>query len=90
MNKLDLFHGFIAGLLVAIFGVFLFILVFTDYSFLYGIQIMQANKSMGKLITIGTVLNLGLFFILLKYHKELMARGVILATIALAILTIFL
>ncbi len=89
MNKIDLIYGFIMGLLLAIFGVFLFISFFTNYNFLYGIEIMQANNSMGKLITIGAILNLGAFFILLKNNKELMARGVILATIVLAIITIF-
>jgi len=89
MNKIDLFYGFTAGLVVTILGVFLFILFFTDYAFLHGIQIMQANNSIGKLITVGAVLNLVLFFLLLKWRKELMARGVILATILLAILTIF-
>ena len=90
MNKIDLFYGFIIGILTAILGIFLFIFIFTDYEFLYGVEIMQANKSMGKLVTVGAVLNLGVFFLLLKLQKELVARGVILATILLAIVTIFL
>lgn len=89
LNKIDLLYGFIIGILLAMLGVFLFILIFTDYGFLYGIQIMQANNSVGKLITVGAILNLGMFFILLKVQKELMARGVLLATIILAIITIF-
>ena len=89
MNKIELFYGFIIGLLAAFFGVFLFISFFTDYEFVYGIEILQANNSTGKLITVGAILNIVIFFFLLKIQKELMARGVILATIVLAILTIF-
>lgn len=90
MNKIDLLYGFISGIVLTFIGVFTFISVFTDYSFWYGIQIMQANSSLGKLIAVGAVLNIMLFFFFLKIHKDLMARGVILATMTLAIITIFL
>jgi hypothetical protein len=45
---------------------------------------------MGKVITLGAIIDLILFFILLKINKDLMARGVVLATIILAIITMFL
>ena len=54
-----------------------------------GIAKVKATDNLGKIITLGAVLNLIAFFILLHYKKDLMARGVILATIILAILTIF-
>ena len=43
---------------------------------------------MGKLLTLGALLNLLLFFALLKWNKELMARGVVLGSILLTILTL--
>ena len=88
-NKIDLLYGFALGLILAILGVYLFIILFTEFEFIHGIQIMQASNSVGKLITIGAILNLGMFFILLKFSKELIARGVLFATIVLAIFTIF-
>ena len=54
-----------------------------------GVIALKSQNSLGKLIALGAVINVILFFGLLKFNKELMARGVVLATIALTILTIF-
>lgn len=89
LNKIELLYGFAIGIILAALGVYLFISIFTDLDFLHGIQVMQARNSIGKLITIGAILNLGMFFIFIKFSKDLMARGVLLATIVLAIITIF-
>ena len=77
------------GILGAALGVFLFITFFTDYTFLDGMKYLKAQNSLGKLIALGAVVNVIIFFILLKFQKELMARGVVLATIALTIATLF-
>ena len=89
MNKLELLYGFIIGIFATVLGCYLFIAIFTEYTFLLGIQIMKSNGHLGKIITLGAVLNLIIFFILLKINKELMARGVILATIVLTLITLF-
>jgi hypothetical protein len=44
---------------------------------------------MGKVMTLGAIVNIAVFFLLLHYKKELMARGIVLATIVLALLTLF-
>jgi hypothetical protein len=49
---------------------------------------MQAEGKLGKIITLGTVLDLGVFWTLLKLNKEFMARGVILAVILLTLITV--
>jgi hypothetical protein len=49
---------------------------------------MQAEGKLGKIITLGTVLDLGVFWALLKLNKEFMARGVILAVIVLTLITL--
>jgi len=89
MNKLDILIGFFIGILVCVLGVFLFITFFTDFDFMSGIQSMKSEGKLGKLITLGAILDLVAFGILLKMNKELMARGVVLAVICIAILTIF-
>jgi len=81
--------GFIIGLLACILGVFLFITFFTDLDFMTGIQSMISEGKLGKLITLGSILDLVAFGILLKMNKDLMARGVVLAVICIAIFTIF-
>ncbi|MBP2283346.1 hypothetical protein H4V97_001664 [Flavobacterium sp. CG_23.5] len=88
MNKIDLFTGFIIGILASLLGSFIFITFFTDYTFLAGIQIMKFEGKLGKLITLGSVLDLVAFAVLLKLNKEMMARGVILAVIILTLLSL--
>ncbi len=89
MYKRDLLIGFVIGILVCILGIFLFITFFTDLDFNIGIQSMKSEGKLGKLITLGAILDLVTFGILLKINKEFMARGVVLAVICIAIFTIF-
>jgi len=89
MNKKDIILGFIIGVLVCVLGIFLFITFFTDFEFLTGVKSMKAEGKLGKLITLGAILDLVAFGVLLKRNKEMMARGVVLAVICIAIFTIF-
>ena len=88
MRKIDLLLGVLMGIAACFLGVFIFIKTFTDYGFLEGVGAMRAKDSFGKLVTLGAILDLILFFVLLKFNKELMARGVILSLILLAIFTV--
>jgi hypothetical protein len=88
MNKLDLLYGFLIGIAASIIGSSIFIALFTDYTFTDGIAIMRMQGNLGKLITLGAILNLIVFFLLLHFKKELMARGVVLATIILTVVTL--
>jgi len=89
MDKKDLIIGFAVGIVACVLGVFLFITFFTDFDFFAGIQAMKSDGKLGKLITLGAILDLIAFGILLKMNKEMMARGVVLALICIAISTIF-
>ena len=88
-NKTDILFGFVIGFITSLLGCFLFIRLFTDYTFVAGIELVQADGKLGKIITLGTVLDLIVFWALLKSDKEFMARGVILAVIVLTIITLF-
>ena len=50
---------------------------------------MKSQGHLGKIVTLGSILDLIAFGILLKMNKELMARGVVLAVIVLTIITLF-
>lgn len=89
MQKTDILIGFILGIIGSFIGVFLFITFFTEFGFADGIIALKSQNSLGKLIALGAVINVILFFGLLKFNKELMARGVVLATIILTIVTLF-
>ena len=90
MNKKDILIGFIIGLVAAALGCALFLFFFTEVRTTEDLKLIRAQGYMGKIITLGAIFNLIAFFTLLKLEKELMARGVILATILLAILTVIL
>ena len=89
MAKKDLLIGFIIGIITSILGSYLFITFFTDFDFMSGIHSMKSEGKLGKLITLGSILDLLVFAILLKLNKEMMARGVVLAVICIAIITLF-
>ncbi|MFV8357386.1 hypothetical protein ACNQGB_14505 [Flavobacterium sp. XS1P32] len=89
MNKKDLFLGFILGFVTTLLGSYIFITLFTDFTFTAGIQIMYSQGKLGKIITLGTILTLITFGVLLKLNRETMARGVVLAVITMTFLTLF-
>ena len=90
MSKIKIIYGLIIGIVSTIIGTALFIAFFTEYSFVEGLQISNSNGTIGKIITLGAILNIIIFFSLLKFKQELMARGVVLATIIMAIMTLVL
>lgn len=88
MNKKDILIGFILGIFTSLLGSYLFITFFTEFDISYGIQTIKDNGYLGKVITLGTTLDLAVFAFLLKKDKEFMAGGVILAVIIMAISTL--
>ncbi|MDI5898920.1 hypothetical protein [Flavobacterium yafengii] len=89
MNKTDLLIGFLIGFATTLFGSYIFITFFTEFNFITGIEIMKSQGNLGKIITLGSILTLIVFGVLLKMNKETMARGVVLAVIIMAIITMF-
>lgn len=88
MIKRDLAIGFVIGIVACILGIFLFVTFFTDFGFVAGINSMKAEGQLGKLITIGALLDLVAFGILMKINQEIMARGVVMSAICITIYTI--
>ena len=89
MSKKQFFIGTIIGLIGTFVGCLLYLSLFTSYEMTEGFTILHSQGALGKLITLGSVVNLLIFGILLKLNKEMIARGVILSIILMAILTIF-
>lgn len=88
MKKTDLLIGVFIGIIASIIGSYVFIELLTEYNFIEGVKILRFQGKLGKIISLGSVLNIFVFFLLLKFNKELIARGVILGTILLAIITL--
>ena len=93
LNKKEVFFGLFSGFLANLFGVIITIIVLfqeTNSSNIFKIiNDSFLDNSITKLISLGAILNLIVFFIFLKYDYEERARGVLLATFIIAILTIY-
>lgn len=89
-HKIHLLYGTILGLLLGFLGAYLFLKIFTNYSFIDGWNALKFQGEHGKLIAIGALPNMLAFFILLKFDKEMMARGIILSMLILTVITLML
>lgn len=90
MNKrIHLLYGLLLGIALSFLGAYLYVTLFTEFDFEEGVKIIKSQDNFGKLITLGAIPNLIAFFVLLKMKREMWARGVVMATIILAISTIF-
>lgn len=91
MIKKEVFIGFCVGLVANGIGLVLAALFLGNGDDI-GMTIKQAQNQgvFGKLITIGAILNLVVFFIFIKKKKDYRARGVILATVLVAVSTFLL
>ena len=90
----EVFCGLIIGITANCVGVLLtIILLFSEYRLTNIIELINSsidNNYITKLISLGAVINLIVFFLLLKYDNTEKARGVLIATFLMAILTIYL
>ncbi|WP_298221277.1 hypothetical protein [Flavobacterium sp.] len=88
MQYRDLILGVLMAIAASAIGSFIFIEFVAGLDFMNGFLFYKSHGLLGKIITLGAALNLIIFFILLKYNKDLMARGVILGTIILTAITL--
>ncbi|MAP99547.1 MAG: hypothetical protein CMC51_01880 [Flavobacteriaceae bacterium] len=94
LKKKKIFSGLLIGIIANLFGIFLTIIIlFQEFNLINIINIFNdaiTNKYLTKLISLGAVINLIVFLLLLKYNYIERARGVLMATFIIAILTIYL
>lgn len=88
MGKKQLFFGILLGFLGAFLGCFIFLQFFTNFGFINGVSVMKNAGILNKVIALGAILNLIIFFILLKMNKDMVAKGVLLAMFLLTIITL--
>jgi len=88
MNK-EIIIGLIIGIVTSIIGLTLSLLFFgTGESISDSLNIALAQGVFTKLVSIGALLNLGAFFLFINTDKESRAKGVLIATIIVALITI--
>ncbi len=88
MIKKEVIIGLIIGLIANTIGLFLAATLLGDGDdFLKVIKTARAEEFLGKLVSLGAILNLIVFFIFIKKKQDYRARGVLLATLFVALFT---
>ena len=82
--------GFIPGLIMPLMGVYIYFLLFFSYMGLTGfINHIFKNNLIVSVISLGTILNLAVFFLFYQFEKDHSAKGVIGATFIYAFIVLF-
>ena len=90
MVKKEVLIGLLVGLFANAIGLFLSATFLgKGENFIMVLKSASAEGFLGKLISLGAVLNLIAFFIFIKKKQDYRARGVLLATIIVAVFTFF-
>lgn len=88
MIKKELFIGAIIGLIANAIGLFFAALLLGNSNdFFQVLKSASIEGFLGKLISLGAILNLVAFFIFIKKKQDYRARGVLLVTVFVAIFT---
>lgn len=88
MIKKDIAIGIAVGLIANTIGLFLTtILLGNGDGFITVIKAAASEGFLGKLISLGAILNLLAFFVFIKKKQDYRARGVLLITVLVAVFT---
>ena len=88
MVKKEIIIGLFVGLIANSIGLFLTATILGNGDdFLTVIKAAAAEGFLGKLISLGAILNLAAFFIFIKKKQDYRARGVLLITVFVAVFT---
>ena len=88
MIKKEIFVGILIGLLANAIGLFIAANVLgRGDDFVTVVKAASREGFLGKLISLGAILNLVAFFVFIKKKQDLKARGVLLITVFIAVFT---
>lgn len=85
MIKKHILIGFLIGLAANAAGIFFYILLFSDMGLEATLKDANQNEYLGKILALGAILNFLPFFIFIKKNEIYKARGVLLATVLMAV-----
>ena len=88
MVRKEVLIGFSVGIIANIIGLFIATSLIGDSdNFITVLKAASAEGFLGKLISLGAILNLFVFFLFIKKKQDYRARGVLLATVLIAVFT---
>ncbi|MCP9199668.1 hypothetical protein MKO06_07110 [Gramella sp. GC03-9] len=85
MIKQNVFIGFLTGIAANIGGVILYVTLLSRADLDATLKDAVENDYLGKIIALGAVINFLPFFVFLKKKQNYHARGVLLATVSVAV-----
>ena len=87
--KKEILIGLLVGLIANAIGLFFAaILLGQDDDFITVIRAAISERFLGKLISLGAILNLVAFFVFIKKRQDYRARGVLIMVVLIAIFTV--
>lgn len=75
--------GFVFGITATLAGIIFFTIIFSPESISYSMKSLFIQKRLGAIISIGSLINIPLFFVLLKFNKINYTHGLILSLLIL-------
>ena len=88
--KKDILIGIVVSLFATAGGCFLYIEYFSKFSFNETLQMIQDGNLYGKILSIAAIPNLFVFFVFIKKKQDNRAKGVLITTIVIALITLVL
>lgn len=85
----NIITGFVTGIFSTLLGMLVYIVVFSDLGVISTLTDARQKDYLGKVISLGALLNFLPFFLFLKKGRIYHARGVLLATLVSAIVIAF-
>ena len=88
--KKDIVIGFLVAIFATLCGLFVYVEFVSRYDFSDSIAFLKDGNLLGKVITIAAIPNLFVFTVFIKKKQDQRAKGVLIATILIAIITLIL
>lgn len=88
MIRKEVVIGFLIGILANLVGIVIYIVLFSREGFIDTLKSAYNFNFIGKLVSLGAILNLIIFFIYIRLNQDHKARGVLMATLMAAIAVI--
>lgn len=84
--KKDIIIGFLIGILATACGFYFYVEFFSEWNFSESLALIHQQNLYGKVLGYAVIPNLAVFFIFIKKRQDYRARGVLMATILVALL----
>jgi len=86
--KKDILIGMLVAFFATFGGIYLYLEYFSRYEFDETLQFIKKGNLFGKVLSLAAVSNLFVFFVFIKKQQDNRAKGVLLATILIALTTV--